>query len=55
MQVTPLLFGSLGFWEILLIGLCAGIKFLRWNSKNKRNERAAAADASERSIPNGEL
>ncbi len=46
---------SIQIWEILWIGLCAGAKGLRWIWNKKRNERAAAAAASERSIPDGEL
>lgn len=46
---------SIQIWEILWIGLCAGAKGLRWLMNKKRNERAAAAAASERSISDGEL
>lgn len=46
---------SIQIWEILLIGLCAGVKGLRWLRNKKRNERAAAAANAERSISDGEL
>ena len=49
---------SIQIWEILLVGVCAGWAGARWiirKKRNERNERAAAADATERSIKDGEL
>ena len=45
---------SIQIWEILIIGLGALCKALRWLMKKKRRERAAAA-AEERSNEDGEL
>ena len=45
---------SIQIWEILLIGILAGAKGLRWIIRKKRNERAAAAADTERSINDGE-
>ncbi len=54
-EIRVRLIMSIQIWEILLIGLCAGAAGLRWILKKKRNERAAAAAAKERSIQDGEL
>ena len=45
---------TIKIWEILLIGIIAGAKGLRWYLKKKRNERAAAAVDTERSTNDGE-
>ncbi len=46
---------SIQIWEILLILICAGGAGLRWIIKKKRNEKAAASAAVERSTQDGEL
>ena len=45
---------TIQIWEILLIGICAGAKGLRWQIRKKRTQRAAAAADTERSNHDGE-
>ena len=45
---------TIQIWEILLIGISAGAKGLRWFMKKKRQTRAASAADTERSIKDGE-
>lgn len=46
---------SIQIWEVLLIGIAAGAAGLRWMIRKKRDERAAASAATERSKQDGEL
>ncbi len=54
-QIEAQLVLSIQVWEVLLIGIIAGAAGLRWMIRKKRNERAAASAATERSIQDGEL
>ncbi len=42
-EIVARLVLSIQIWEILLIGVCAGVPALRWMINKKRMERAAAA------------
>ena len=46
---------TIQIWEILLIGICAGARALRWLLKKKRMERADTKAEKERSTLDGEL
>ena len=46
---------TIQIWEVLLIGICAGAKALRWLLKKKRMERADTKAEKERSTQDGEL
>jgi hypothetical protein len=54
-QIEGRIILTIQIWEILLIGICAGAKGLRWFLKKKRSARAAAAAETERSTSDGEL